>query len=51
MTDLLDTSTYMDLVRVGVYLRFIFLTLDLDQYIDEIDFVRLSSGVVRIFYL
>jgi len=25
--------------------------LDLDQYIDEIDFVRLSSGVVCIFYL
>ena len=40
----------MDLPTVGVDLRFIFFTLDLDQYIDEIDFVRLSSGVVRIVY-
>ena len=41
----------MNLVRVGVDLRFIFFILDLDQYIDEIDFVRLSSGIVCIFYL
>ena len=41
----------MDFVRVGVDLRFIFFTLGLDQYIDEVDFVRLSLGVVRIFYL
>jgi len=41
----------MDLVRVIVDLRFIFCTLVLDQYVDEIDFVGLSSGVVRIFYL
>jgi len=41
----------MNLVRVGVGLRFMLFTLDLDQYIDVIDLVRLSSGVVRIFYL
>ena len=41
----------MDLVRIRVDLRFIFLTLNLDQYIEKIDLVRLSSGVVRIFYL
>ena len=41
----------MDLVRVRVDLRFIFFTLDLDQYIDEFDFIRLSSGIARIFYL
>jgi len=46
MTDLLDT-----LVRVGVHLRSILFTLDHDQYIYEIDFVRLSSGIVSIFYL
>jgi len=50
MTDLRNTWTYMDLVRVRVDLRFIFFTLDLKQYIHEIDFVRLSSCVVRIFY-
>jgi len=41
----------MDLVRVGVDLRLIFFSLDLDQYIDDIGFVALSSGVVRIVYL
>jgi len=41
----------MDLIRVRVDLRFMFFTLDLDQYINEIDLVRLSSSVVRIFYL
>ena len=44
MTDLLNT--YMDLVKARVDLRFIFFTLNLDQYIDEIDFVELSSGIV-----
>jgi len=41
----------MDLVRVAVDLRFTFFTLNLDQHIDEINFVRLLSGVVCIFYL
>jgi len=40
----------IDLVRVRVDLRFMFFTLNLDQYIDEIDLVRLSSDVVHIFY-
>jgi len=51
MTDLLNTWTCMDLVRVAVDLRFTFFTLNLDQHIDEINFVRLLSGVVCIFYL
>ena len=41
----------MDLVRVEVDLRFMFFTLDLDQYISEIDLIRLLSSIVRIFYL
>ena len=41
----------MNLVRVGVGLRFMLFTLDLDQYVYEINLVRLSSGVVHIFYL
>jgi len=51
MIDLLDAWTYMNLVRVGIDLRFTFFTLDLDQYIDDIVLVRLSSCVVCIFYL
>jgi len=34
-----------------VDLGFTFFLLDLDQYIDDIDFVRLSSSIVCIFYL
>jgi len=41
----------MDLVRVEVDLRFMFFTLDFDQYISEIDLIRLLSSIVRIFYL
>ena len=41
----------MDLVRVEVDLRFMFFILDFDQYISEIDLIRLSSGIVRIFYI
>ena len=42
----------MDLIGVRVDLRFMFFILDLDQYIDEIDPVRLSScGCAYIFPL
>jgi len=49
---LTDTRINMDLLTVGVDMRYIYIfTLNLDQFIEEPDLVRLLSGVVCIAYL